>query len=183
MKDKIKFLITWASGIAIILFLIIYFWLTRIFSFIGFLDALSYSISVTSLIFILFESCLWKFCYRIHKEPLIFGKYTGVIKYSHQYGENKTKDIEVSIEQSYLFSRVYLKTNEISSSSLTSSIVNENGESVLYYTYITNPKDKYSESNPINRGTARLVINNKGLEGGYWTNRKTTGDIILNKIS
>jgi len=113
--------------------------------------------------------------------PLIFGSYTGEINYTHQHNEGRNKIVDVKIEQSYLSTKVYLSTDEISSSSLTSDIVNENGEMVLYYTYITNPKNKYSKDNPINRGTARLVINGNTIEGVYWTSRNTTGDIIIKR--
>lgn len=59
----------------------------------------------------------------------------------------------------------------------------ENEQYVLYYTYITNPKSKYSKENPIQYGTCRLLINSTDkLTGTYWTSRKTIGDMELTKI-
>lgn len=181
MEDRMKFLVKWASVITVLLFLLFNFGVTRVFNFIGILDSLSYAVSCTSIIILIFEKWGWKFFFKIHKVPLIFGSYTGEINYTHQQNEDRNKIVDVKIEQSYLSTKVYLSTDEISSSSLTSDIVNENGEMVLYYTYITNPKNKYSKDNPINRGTARLVINGNTIEGVYWTSRNTTGDIIIKR--
>ena len=60
--------------------------------------------------------------------------------------------------------------------------MNENGEYVLYYTYITNPKSRYSTDNPVQYGTCRMTIQSDGLlTGNYWTTRKTKGDITFKK--
>ncbi|HHY08835.1 MAG TPA: hypothetical protein GX530_10075 [Corynebacteriales bacterium] len=71
-------------------------------------------------------------------------------------------------------------SSEYASTSIVSTIVCENGHYILYYTYITNPKSKYSERNPIQYGTCRLELDNTmELRGTYWTSRRTIGDIYL----
>ena len=56
-------------------------------------------------------------------------------------------------------------------------------EYILYYTYITNPKNKYSKLNPIQYGTCRLATSNpNNLVGVYWTSRQTIGDIELKRV-
>lgn len=75
-----------------------------------------------------------------------------------------------------------ITTNEITSNTIVANLVEENEEYILYYTYITNPKSKYSKENPIQHGTCRLMLSNKDyLTGSYWTSRQTIGDIELKR--
>ena len=110
------------------------------------------------------------------------GKYEGIIEYNYS-GKLEKKKTFVIIKQTLFSTKVEITTNEITSNTIVSNLVNENDEYVLYYTYITNPKSKYSLENPMQYGTCRLLTNvpNK-LIGTYWTSRKTIGDIELDKI-
>lgn len=138
--------------------------------------------TVTPILIIatIYEKWLWKFN-PFEKTPKIMGKYSGVIEYSYNE-KNEKKKAEIEIKQSLLSISVKITTNEITSNSITSYIVFENGEYVLYYTYITNPKSKHSQTNPIQRGTCRLTNKNEDLVGTYWTSRQTIGDITFNRI-
>lgn len=92
------------------------------------------------------------------------------------------KEAMIKINQSLLSTKVKIFTNEITSNTITSNIVYENGEYVLYYTYITNPKSKYSRENPIQYGTCRVISKSESeLQGSYWTTRQTIGDIYLKR--
>lgn len=94
--------------------------------------------------------------------------------------EEITKSIQINIKQSLLQTNVEIITNEISSQSITSSLVLENEQSILYYTYITSPKSSYSTNNPIQYGTCRIMIRDVELPvGTYWTSRQTKGDITF----
>lgn len=94
--------------------------------------------------------------------------------------EEITKSIQINIKQSLLQTNVEIITNEISSQSITSSLVLENEQSILYYTYITSPKSRYSTNNPIQYGTCRIMIRDGELPvGTYWTSRQTKGDITF----
>src|SRR5690606_41933959 len=98
-------------------------------------------------------------------------------------GKLGMKNIEVYVSQSLFRINIQLVTDEIASSTITSNIVQENGNYVLYYTYITNPKSKFSDENPIQYGTSRFIIDEpKRLNGSYWTSRKTIGDIYLEPL-
>ncbi len=172
-------------------FLIKIIWITLIFSAAIFFvykpnsansifTCIAKSITPILIITVVYETWLWRFN-PFEKIPKIMGKYSGTIEYNYN-GKNEKKKVQIEIKQSLLTVNVKITTDEITSSSTTSNIVFENGEYVLYYTYITNPKSKYSETNPIQRGTCRLNSENENLVGTYWTSRRTIGDIKFKRI-
>lgn len=138
------------------------------------------SVFLTIIISILYEKYLWKLN-PFNKTPKLYRKYYGLLEFNYN-GEQGRKNIKVIIRQSLLNINVKLVTDEIISSTITSKIVKENGNFVLYYTYITNPHSKFSDKNPIQYGTCRLIIDDpKRLIGIYWTTRRTKGDIRLER--
>ena len=137
------------------------------------------TVAATMLILCFYEKQIWRYN-PLEKTPRLKQKYSGKIKYRWDE-KNAEKNIEVWITQSLLKVRVKIKTDEIMSNSISSELLQENGQHVLYYTYITTPKSEYSDSNPIQYGTSRLVLCEDGkFEGIYWTSRKTKGDLYLN---
>lgn len=140
----------------------------------------SEAISVGLIMMAVYEKVLWK-RNPLEKTPKIFGEYTATLEYEDNTGFHK-KNIKIIIGQSLLSTSIKIVTNEITSNSITSNLIRENGEYVLYYTYITNPKSRYSEENPIQYGTCRMTIRDNGLlAGNYWTIRKTKGDITCKR--
>lgn len=139
---------------------------------------IGYSISITFIIAGGYEK--WGWLYNpFEKTPKLLKKYVGTIEYSYN-GENGKKRTEVIINQSLFSIKVEIITDEIRSQCIASKIIKENGNYVLYYTYITNPKSKYSEYNPIQYGTCRILLDDiENLHGIYWTTSKTKGDIYL----
>ena len=128
----------------------------------------------------LYNAFFWQYI-PFQKTPKLMGNYTGNIEYNYN-GVSGEKETSVIIKQTLLTVKVQLVTDEVISNTILGDIVQENGEYVLYYTYIKNPKSKYSEENPIQYGTCRFVINEKDkLVGTYWTSRKTIGDIELKR--
>lgn len=158
-------------------------------SIMDYLDIVEQAVTVSLPIILFYGSLLWKFN-PLEKTPRIMGEYTGNINYCYM-NQPETKSIEVFIKQNLFGIKVKIKTNEITSNTITGNFVEENDDYVLYYNYITNPKSRYSEKNPIQRGTCRLVpeISVKKfriewvseLSGTYWTSRQTIGDIHLVK--
>lgn len=137
-------------------------------------------IAVTLILMSLYERWLWQYS-PLEKIPKIKGEYLGYIEYSYN-GYFDKKEAIIKISQSLLSTNVKIATDEITSNTIASNIVYENGEYVLYYTYITNPKSKYSKENPIQYGTCRVTNKNKSeLQGTYWTTRQTIGDIYLRR--
>lgn len=179
MEHRIKHLVKVTTIVSLLCFLFIWF-INAKFIKIDLLDRLSYAITLSTFFTAFYEHFLWKYFTFCNKLPKIFGEYKGNIDYYHK-GQRGTKLIDVSIKQTYLTTKVFLTTDEITSSTLTSDIVNDNDEIILYYTYRTAPKMKFSKENPINLGTTRLVIKGEILEGNYWTARNTVGDIKMEK--
>lgn len=180
MENNVKNVFTKGLWIYSILFLIRYF-LLPIETFYDFIGAAGEVIFITFIIIGVYCKKLWRYnpC---EKMPKLEGTYRGKIKYCYN-GKMGEKITIVEIRQTLLNTKVKVKTDEITSSTIASSLVEENGEYILYYTYITNPKGQYSDKNPIQYGTCRIQINQENkLDGVYWTTRKTIGDIVLNKI-
>lgn len=143
---------------------------------IDFINVIETAISISTVLFILYEKWLWQYD-PFNNTPVLSNTYNGVIKYNHSKGLGK-KAINVKVKQSLLWISITLKTDEISSFVTSANIVTECNEKILYYTYITNPKSDVINKNPINRGCVRLVIENKNsLKGQYWTASGTYGDI------
>ena len=143
-------------------------------------SAIGESVSISVILLTLYEKILWKYN-SLEKTPKIFGVFTGTIEYEYN-GERSKKDISIVIKQSLLTTRVKITTNETTSYTIASNLIEENGEYILYYTYITNPKSKFSSDNPIHHGTCRLDLTDKDdLHGIYWTSQKTKGDIYFKR--
>ncbi|HED5951583.1 TPA: hypothetical protein R5T40_002702, partial [Staphylococcus aureus] len=149
---------------------------------IGWVDIISYTVTISTFITIGYERFMWKWkLFRIfNKQADISGDYEATLRYF--YGEGGIKKVDVEIKQTFLTVNIELKSDEITSNSITADIINENGKNILYYTYITNPKAEYEENNSINLGTTRLIVEETELVGKYWTGVKTTGDLTLKKL-
>ena len=134
---------------------------------------------VTSLCIVVYDKLIWRFN-SFEKVPKIFGSYVGTLEYTYG-GIKKSKEIKVEITQTLFNVSIKLFTDEITSKSVSSTILNENGDYALLYTYKTLPKSSVADHNPIQYGTCRLDIRKNELTGIYWTSRKTTGDLTLHK--
>jgi hypothetical protein len=140
----------------------------------------SEAIGIAVIIMGVYNAILWKYN-PLEKAPRLMGQYNGFIEYNFT-GILESKPVNVIIKQTALTVTVKIVTDEITSNTITSNLVEENDEYVLYYTYITNPRSRYSEKNPIQHGTCRLIESGDSkLRGTYWTSRKTIGDIELEK--
>lgn len=127
---------------------------------------------------LIYEKWMWKLN-PFDDTPKLKSLYNGCIKF-YRDNEWHEKEIRVKIDQTFTNVIVKVRTNEIFSKSLISDIIFENGGYVLYYTYITNPKSEYGKDNPIQIGSAKILIEeNEKMYGVYWTNRKTIGDIYF----
>lgn len=181
MDSRIIKLLSKSLWVALALFTIRYLiWnFNSLYDFIG---AAGEVISITIVIMGLYSGFLWRYN-PLEKMPKLMGLYEGIIEYSYN-GTLAKKDTFVKIRQTLLSIKVQITTNEITSNTIVANLIEENEEYVLYYTYITNPKSKYSKKNPIQHGTCRLILSAKDcLTGNYWTSRQTIGDIELKRIN
>ena len=181
MNEGIKKILKKGLWVALILFVIRYFigGLKTVYDYIG---AASEVISLTVILLGVYATVLWQFN-PFEKLPKIMGRYEGTIEYCFNNVESEKK-VTVVIHQTLFTTNVRIVTDEVSSSTITSSFLCENDEYVLYYTYITTPKARISDGNPMQFGTCRLRLEDKDcLIGTYWTSRHTVGDISLHQIT
>lgn len=181
MDNKIEKFLSKGLWVALILFVVRYL-LLNFSSLYDFIGAAGEVISATILIMGIYCTIIWKYN-PLEKTPKLMGTYRGIIEYNFNGVESKKKTL-VKVKQTLLSIKIQITTNEITSNTILGNLVEENEEYVLYYTYITNPKSKYSKENPIQYGTCRLLTSDKNrLTGIYWTSRQTIGDIELEKIN
>lgn len=180
MKSKMEALIK-LSGIIVLVIFIILYKLKMPESVLEYWDLILESTGYSVIAIVVYERYLWKYNPFV-KIPRLKKKYTGILSYNYK-GKFGEKNVEIEIKQSFLSTDVKLKSDEISSKTITSDLVEENGEFVIYYTYITNPLSRCSDENPIQVGTCKLVIDNiNDIRGNYWTNRKTICDLHFHSI-
>ncbi len=156
------------------------------------LRILSIVVTIDLVFYLLFVSFLWKF--RIFKNwlvrfPNLDGTWKGEIRTTWTDPETGERPGPISailtIKQSFLNISCIMRTAEMSSRSLTSEFVldKENQIEKLVYTYDSDPIQTVKERNPQHCGTMSFnIVKGQGknkLEGGYWTDRKTTGTIKM----
>lgn len=137
-------------------------------------QAAGYSVILISV----YDKWLWRINPFI-KIPILKKEYNALIKYKYNETQGE-KNIDVEIFQTLTNINVSINTDEITSNSIMSELIEENNKFVLYYTYITQPKNEFSDLNPIKYGTCKVIIDDvKKFHGIYWTNSKTKGDIYF----
>lgn len=84
------------------------------------------------------------------------------------------------VKQTLLSVHITMVSDESKSNSLSASIDEIMGEKKLVYCYLNTPKSEYRERSEIHFGTAMLSLDNpKVLEGQYYTDRETSGDMYF----
>jgi len=95
---------------------------------------------------------------------------------------------EINITQNFFNTQIELKTKESESRSIAASFDIEKlrGFHRIIYTYENEPKVQVKERSQIHRGTVILNFEEKfyveKLEGKYYTDRQTEGDMILERV-
>ena len=178
MKEQQKKLVSISVWIAIVLFVCrcIISWNSIIsdFSLYNLYGYASESVALSVIFSTLYEKILWKIN-PFENTPKLASKYSGTLKSSY---DNIERDATLIIKQTLLSVRVTLVTNESKSKSISASIDEILGEMQLTYCYLNTPKSEYRHRSEIHYGTATLSISNpKEIEGQYYTDRKTIGDM------
>ncbi|MGX6979343.1 Cap15 family cyclic dinucleotide receptor domain-containing protein [Vagococcus elongatus] len=180
MKSRINNLLKWAGIISAIIFLALKYFkgAENIWDYGGLAgEAAGYS----SILVLLYEKWIWRYNPLI-KIPKLKKEYSGLLKYNYDNIPGE-KDIDIIISQTLTNINIIIKTDEIISNSITSELIEENNQYVLYYTYLTQPKSQFSDKNPMQYGSSKLCIDNEDeFHGIYWTTRETKGDIYFKSI-
>ena len=178
-------------GLAFIIYVII-FLITQNLDSIDFHKALSHistTISINIVIWTIFIGYAWK--WRIFYPwlvpfPNLSGKWVGFIKSNWNEKSLDPIPISLTITQTFFNIQVKIKTEESRSYSVSSSfdIDSDRGFQQLFYSYLNTPKSGVRARSEIHYGSAVLNFEGfdvKKMEGEYWTDRETTGEIGVTK--
>jgi hypothetical protein len=191
VKHNIRIFAFAILGLAFIVYATI-FLLTQNLDSIDFHKAITHvstTISINIILWMIFIAWAWKwkiFYPWLVPFPNLSGDWVGTIKSNWKEKELEPIPIEVSITQNFFNVQVRIKTSESRSYSIGASfdIDNERGFQQLFYTYLNTPKAGVRERSEIHYGST--ILNFDGfkvtkMDGEYWTDRETTGEITLTK--
>lgn len=134
------------------------------------------AIGIAIILTALYEKYIWR-VNPFENTPKLSPRYIGKLKSTY---DNKVRPATLEIKQTLTSIHVTMITQESKSKSLSTSIDNILGETQLTYCYLNTPKNEFRSRSDIHYGTAILSINNPNkIEGQYYTDRKTTGDMIF----
>jgi hypothetical protein len=147
-------------------------------------------VSAASLLFVAFDWYLWRapVISRFVKRPFVGGTWRGRLE-SHWIdpatGQRVAPDPEVYliVRQTFWTTSVRLLTRESRSHSIVASIDdNRDGTFALCAIYRNTPRAAVRQRSPIHHGAVMLDISGDPpdcLEGFYWTDRTTMGELDL----
>jgi len=159
-------------------------------------SVLAYVPTAVGLLAIAVDKYLWKlpFIQRFVPRPHIGGSWLTTIQPSKdsripEGGNRGPIEAAVVIEQTLWSLHITLLTGESSSQSVAASIA-RNGESnerwSVTYVYQNEPKQEHRRRSPVHRGASNLQATGgspKQMEGTYWTDRFTAGDMTLKLVT
>ncbi len=153
------------------------------------LKDISTTISINAVLWTLFIKWgwKWKFFYPwLVPFPNLTGEWEGELKSNWKGNTITPIPTEISIKQTFFNLQVKIKTNESRSHSIGASfdIDKDRGLEQLIYTYINTPKASVRDRSKIHYGSTILTFEGykiNDMEGQYWTDRETTGEIKLRR--
>jgi SMODS-associating 2TM, beta-strand rich effector domain len=90
------------------------------------------------------------------------------------------------VEQSFSTIALRTFTTESHSASLSASLAKDKGQFQLAYIYRNEPKQLFRDRSPIHRGAVWLSVqgdDSAELDGDYWTDRDTKGEVHFKRVS
>lgn len=191
VKHNIRIFAFAILGLAFLVYAIIFFFTQNLES-IDFPKAITHvstTISINIVIWMIFISWAWKwkiFYPWLVPFPNLSGEWSGFIKSNWKGQELDPIPTSISITQTFFNIQVRIKTAESRSYSIGASfdIDTERGFQQLFYSYLNTPKAGVRKRSEIHYGST--LLNFEGfkvtkMEGEYWTDRETTGEITLTK--
>lgn len=132
------------------------------------------AIAFSAAVMLAYEKFLWRYN-PFEKTPVLKKKYKGTLLSTYDGVERETI---LEVKQTLLSINVVLITGESRSRSISSSIEKIQDEWQLTYCYLNVPNANVRNRSTIHYGTALLCIENpEEIQGQYFTDRKTTGDM------
>lgn len=160
----------------------------QIISFAFLIDSITKSVTVISLFFWIFSTCLWKMKILqgwLVLVPNLNGIWKGKIHSDWIDSTTSQKvpaiDTTLIIKQSLFNISCIMKTGEMTSRSISFGYIldKENQLKQLSYTYMSVPLQTIQERSRIHYGTMLFDIGTNTMSGSYWTGRKTSGNITV----
>lgn len=147
------------------------------------------AISINAFVWLVFVNWGWKckiFYPWLVPFPNLSGKWNGHLKSNWKNKSLEPVPTSVDIKQTFFNIQIKIKTGESKSHSIAASfdIDKERGMQRLIYSYLNTPKSSVRDRSEIHFGTTLLEFDGfkvSEMEGEYWTDRETTGEITLNK--
>ncbi|MDR1087663.1 MAG: hypothetical protein LBL16_05505 [Endomicrobium sp.] len=180
--------------IALAVFVVNHFYYDKQITLSYLFNYLTSSVSLITILAIVFNRYLWKISI-FHKwfvlVPNLNGKWEGNIS-SNWKNLEQPQQVKtfLSIKQSLSYISCVMTTEEMKSRSITTDFKmdTDNQKLELSYIYMSEPELNFREKSPIHYGAIIFDIIKSGndiiqLKGNYWTDRKSNGTIILDKIS
>ncbi len=134
------------------------------------------AVGLTVLIITLYERFLWRYN-PFEDTPVLKKRYKGVLISTH---DSLERVANLEIQQTLLTISIVQETGESRSKSITASIEKILGEKQLTYCYLNTPNASVRNRSEIHYGTAMLCVEDTNkLTGQYFSDRKTTGDILF----
>lgn len=191
VKHNIRIFAFVILGLAFLVYAVIFFFTQNLES-IDFQKAITHvstTISINIVIWMIFISWAWKwklFYPWLVPFPNLSGEWSGFIKTNWKGQELTPIPTNVSITQTFFNIQVRIKTAESRSYSIGASfdIDTERGFQQLFYSYLNTPKAGVRERSEMHYGSTLLNFEGykvKKMEGEYWTDRETVGEITLTK--
>lgn len=132
------------------------------------------AVAFSALIMVAYEKWFWKYN-PFEETPTLKKKYRGTLLSTYDGIE---REAILEIKQTLLSIKVVFMTGESKSKSISASIDKIQDEWQLTYCYLNVPKANVRDKSAIHYGTALLCIENpEEIQGQYFTDRKTTGDM------
>jgi hypothetical protein len=148
------------------------------------------AVSAATLLLLAFDLWLWRLplvC-RLVKRPLVHGTWRGTLSSYYINPETNQRvapapDVYFVIKQRFWSITMRLLTKESKPTSIVGVIDNQgDGSYAIISVYRNTPKLRVRDRSPIHHGAVMLDVSGKPatrLEGFYWTDRKTMGELDL----
>ncbi len=157
-------------------------WVTTGKADIVFAKAIVTTSTVVIIGLLAFDRWLWRFApFRwIVVRPVLHGTWKIVLRTSHKARADEEIEAYLVIHQTYSTVRADGLFDRSHSECLSADLALQNGRCTLNYIFRTEAHSRHRDGNPPSRGAASLRVGRKPrphLEGDYWMERGTTGDI------
>ena len=153
-----------------------------------FLKAYSYAITISTLLFLAYDRRLWHFRWvrKLTGEPDLRGTWKGTLRSSYKRNGQAIAPIPfiLRVTQTASSIKLTLFTGESTSVTEQARLAKDNdGRWKVSWTYSNAPRPAVRDRSDRHLGASEVFIASDGLEGSYYTDRLTRGELDLKEWS